>query len=148
MNEQNDETDGGEQVAGLCEGEAVTESVGEVGCCKGPDGGGEEDGDDEDLDVARGGVGVECLDEGGAEEVDGVGCCAGADVDWDAGVCSGIGWFVFTGWTDGWMDGRNRMDRWIDLPEPNLPILKTAFDGLCIKSVHPCLACTFEDACF
>lgn len=40
------------------------------------------------------------------------------------------------------------MEKWIDSPKPDLPILKTAFDGLCVKSVHPCLARTFEDACF
>lgn len=85
MNEQDDKTDGREQVAELCEGEAVTEAVGEVGGCKGSKGGGEEDGDDEDLDVAGGGAGIEGLDEGGAKEVDGVGCCASANVDGDAG---------------------------------------------------------------
>lgn len=31
LNEQDDEADGGEQVAELCEGEAVTQTVGEVG---------------------------------------------------------------------------------------------------------------------
>ena len=66
--------------------EAVTEAVGQVCGCEGADGGSEEDGDDEDLDVAGGGVWVEGLDEGGAEEVDGVGRCAGADVDWDAAM--------------------------------------------------------------
>ena len=109
LNEQDDETDGREQVAGLCECEAVTEAIGEVGCCKGPEGGGEEDGDDQDLNVAGRGVRVECLDEGGAEEVDGVGRCASADVDWDAGSIF-RNWVVCVDWTDRCMDGWNGME--------------------------------------
>lgn len=97
--------------------------------------------------MAGGGVGVEGLDEGGAEEVDGVGCCAGTDVDWDAGAMF-RNLVACVDWTDRWMDGWNGMERWTDLPKPNLPILKTAFDGRCVKSVHPCLARAFEDTCF
>lgn len=62
----------------------MTEAVGEVGGGERGEGGGEEDGDDEELDVAGGGVWVEGLDKGGSEEVDGVGCCACAYVDGDA----------------------------------------------------------------
>ena len=55
--EQDDEAGEAEEVAGLGEGEAVMEAVGEGSGGEGDEGGEEEDGDDEDLDVAGGGSG-------------------------------------------------------------------------------------------